>query len=428
MPSSLMKIKLKAAEIRHQIPKSKTAWLACEMSVTKTYSRRQLNNTMKRKANSTPDAKKTTLSPQDRRRPMRPVDRQRMRPWLVEKLNRGELRDQIWWVEDGVSFAVKWKHAARHGYSAKDATVFKAWAVHTGAYKEGDTEQPNRWKANFRCAIHSLGDVSEVTAPGQRRGEGAHRIYRLLDVPKEKKGGRKAKSKRCEGNMKVEETATPPEETQAQAQASSHVFSAAATGSTGPLPEPCLSATLPDFEKLVHSEGAGRSTFTSKSLDAGGCVIIKRQEEKTQVRAVWTTFKQETSAGGAPRVRTPSGDSGLCSSPSYHGSEVMDTCESPYQTALSETEVDGDEGISSDSEFQAVGTCTRSAANLLQADWSAGLLSIDMVSVPPPQAVPVITERVESADMDDEFFTSLEAVDFLNNLAFNSDMEITSLD
>ena len=52
--------------------------------------------------------------------------------------------------------------------------------VMIGIYKDGDEPEPKRWKANFRCALHSLPDVKELTSPTDRKGRNASRTYRFL--------------------------------------------------------------------------------------------------------------------------------------------------------------------------------------------------------------------------------------------------------
>ena len=55
-----------------------------------------------------------------------------MRQWLLDKLDGGEMPDHLWWVNSGKTFAVKWPHAARHGFQVDDARLFRAWAEHSG--------------------------------------------------------------------------------------------------------------------------------------------------------------------------------------------------------------------------------------------------------------------------------------------------------
>ena len=65
-----------------------------------------------------------------------------------------------------------------------------------GIYKDGDPSEPKRWKANFRCALHSLNDVIELTNAVERRGRNACRTYRFLQSGDDQVIGRKkAKAK-----------------------------------------------------------------------------------------------------------------------------------------------------------------------------------------------------------------------------------------
>lgn len=117
-------------------------------------------------------------------------------------------------------FSIPWKHAARHGWEMdKDACLFKQWAIHTGEesflmsnkslflktkqivfyktliiltmfagkFKPGITEpDPKTWKANFRCAMNSLPDIEEVKDKSINKGCEAVRVYRMLQVLKNK--------------------------------------------------------------------------------------------------------------------------------------------------------------------------------------------------------------------------------------------------
>lgn len=118
-------------------------------------------------------------------------------------------------------FSIPWKHAARHGWEMdKDACLFKQWAIHTGEeplfnvkqilvfkeekkpnsffqdphktmlagkFKPGITEpDPKTWKANFRCAMNSLPDIEEVKDKSINKGCEAVRVYRMLQVVKNK--------------------------------------------------------------------------------------------------------------------------------------------------------------------------------------------------------------------------------------------------
>ncbi|XP_005101608.1 uncharacterized protein LOC101850966 [Aplysia californica] len=133
------------------------------------------------------------------RRPVRPIDRQRMRPWLMELLDLNNVFGLRWTNRHQGIFQISWRHASRLGWNLEtDGDVFERWARHTGIYKEGDPPEPKRWKANFRCALHSLNDVVELTNAVERRGRNACRTYRFLQSGDDQVLGRKrAKAKKA---------------------------------------------------------------------------------------------------------------------------------------------------------------------------------------------------------------------------------------
>ncbi|XP_073771074.1 interferon regulatory factor 2a isoform X2 [Danio rerio] len=111
-----------------------------------------------------------------------PVDRMRMRPWLEEQINSGQIKGLHWVNEEKKIFQIPWMHAARHGWDLeKDAPLFMKWAIHTGKYCPGiDKPDPKTWKANFRCAMNSLPDIEEVKDKSMKKGSNAFRMYRML--------------------------------------------------------------------------------------------------------------------------------------------------------------------------------------------------------------------------------------------------------
>ena len=67
------------------------------------------------------------------RRPVRPVDRQRMRPWLMELLDLGNVYGLNWTNRHQGVFQISWRHASRLGWNLEtDGDVFERWARHTG--------------------------------------------------------------------------------------------------------------------------------------------------------------------------------------------------------------------------------------------------------------------------------------------------------
>ncbi|XP_072518250.1 interferon regulatory factor 1b [Salminus brasiliensis] len=117
-----------------------------------------------------------------------PVSRMRMRPWLEDKIDSNTISGLVWVDKEQKMFSIPWKHAARHGWEMdKDACLFKQWAIHTGKFKEGVTDpDPKTWKANFRCAMNSLPDIEEVKDKSVNKGCEAVRVYRMLQVVKNK--------------------------------------------------------------------------------------------------------------------------------------------------------------------------------------------------------------------------------------------------
>lgn len=67
------------------------------------------------------------------RKPIRPLERQRMRPWLIELLDRKSCHQLGWFDKAKKTFKVSWKHAAGQTFDPdSDATLFELWARHTG--------------------------------------------------------------------------------------------------------------------------------------------------------------------------------------------------------------------------------------------------------------------------------------------------------
>ncbi|XP_052457326.1 interferon regulatory factor 2 [Carassius gibelio] len=124
-----------------------------------------------------------------------PVDRMRMRPWLEQQIESGQIQGLHWISEEKKMFQIPWMHAARHGWDLeKDAPLFMNWAIHTGKYRPGiDKPDPKTWKANFRCAMNSLPDIEEVKDKSMKKGNNAFRIYRMLSLYEKtvKKGKKK---------------------------------------------------------------------------------------------------------------------------------------------------------------------------------------------------------------------------------------------
>lgn len=138
------------------------------------------------------------------RKPIRPLERQRMRPWLMDLLDKDLCHQLVWLNKREKVFRIAWKHAAGQTFDASaDATLFELWARHTGKYYTGDRADPKKWKANFRCALNSLQDVDEDKAQGVRKGNNAFKVYRFLDEKKVRKS--QVKKEKVKANSDDEE-------------------------------------------------------------------------------------------------------------------------------------------------------------------------------------------------------------------------------
>ena len=104
--------------------------------------------------------------------------------WLKEQVESGNHKGVFWIDEEEKIFHVPWKHASRNGWEDGDVSLFKAWAIYTNRYREGiDQPRPALWKTNFRCAINSHNYISFMKDQGQRKGDKAHRIMKLMGQP-----------------------------------------------------------------------------------------------------------------------------------------------------------------------------------------------------------------------------------------------------
>ncbi|XP_022106008.1 uncharacterized protein LOC110987526 isoform X2 [Acanthaster planci] len=116
--------------------------------------------------------------------PSRPAERMRLRPWLIRNIEEKTIPGLEWLDKEERLVKIPWKHAARHGWTCdKDASLFRAWAIHTKKYdpiSNTPKANPKIWKANFRCAINSLPDILEVKGQGKSKGNDAFKIYKLI--------------------------------------------------------------------------------------------------------------------------------------------------------------------------------------------------------------------------------------------------------
>ena len=107
--------------------------------------------------------------------------------WLTQEIDSGQHKGVKWLDKDQRIFQVPWKHASRNGWVDQDVSLFKSWALYTNRYREGiDTPRPSLWKTNFRCAINSHNSIVFLPGYGQKTGDKAHRVIKIVKTPKNK--------------------------------------------------------------------------------------------------------------------------------------------------------------------------------------------------------------------------------------------------
>ncbi|KAK0135128.1 Interferon regulatory factor 8 [Merluccius polli] len=113
----------------------------------------------------------------------------RLKQWLIEQIQSGHYSGLQW--EDGghTMFRIPWKHAGKQDYNQEvDASIFKAWAVFKGKFKEGDKAEPATWKTRLRCALNKSPDFEEVTDRSQLDISEPYKVYRIVPEEEQKLG------------------------------------------------------------------------------------------------------------------------------------------------------------------------------------------------------------------------------------------------
>ncbi|KAL7979743.1 hypothetical protein Chor_004901 [Crotalus horridus] len=122
--------------------------------------------------------------------PYRVCDRnggRRLRQWLIEQIDSGMYPGLIWENEEKTMFRIPWKHAGKQDYNQEvDASIFKAWAIFKGKYKDGDKAEPATWKTRLRCALNKSPDFEEVTERSQLDISEPYKVYRIVPEEEQK--------------------------------------------------------------------------------------------------------------------------------------------------------------------------------------------------------------------------------------------------
>ncbi|XP_071824076.1 interferon regulatory factor 5-like isoform X3 [Apostichopus japonicus] len=120
--------------------------------------------------------------------------RQRLRPWLVNQINEGNIKGLVWMNAEKNMFKIPWKHAGKQDYDPEeDSKIFKRWSENTGKYKVGvNPEEPAVWKTRLRTALNKLPDIQEVTDKTMLDIPEPYRVYRLLPKTAKQRDGTRA--------------------------------------------------------------------------------------------------------------------------------------------------------------------------------------------------------------------------------------------
>ncbi|XP_013857369.1 interferon regulatory factor 8 [Austrofundulus limnaeus] len=113
----------------------------------------------------------------------------RLKQWLMEQIQSALYSGLQWEDESRTMFRIPWKHAGKQDYNQEvDASIFKAWAVFKGKFKEGDKAEPATWKTRLRCALNKSPDFEEVTERSQLDISEPYKVYRIVPEEEQKHG------------------------------------------------------------------------------------------------------------------------------------------------------------------------------------------------------------------------------------------------
>ncbi|RMC00238.1 hypothetical protein DUI87_22843 [Hirundo rustica rustica] len=138
----------------------------------------------------------------------REAQKLRFGQWLLNAINSGSYPGLRWIDPARTTFRVPWKHNARKDITSSDLEVFKvggtsvtssgveilkvggvgvassslrlfkAWAKVSRRYEEG-SEDPAKWKTNFRCALSST-HMFKLEEDNSKCGDDPHKVFSIV--------------------------------------------------------------------------------------------------------------------------------------------------------------------------------------------------------------------------------------------------------
>ncbi|XP_040266707.1 interferon regulatory factor 8 [Bufo gargarizans] len=170
----------------------------------------------------------------------------RLRQWLIEQIDSSLYPGLVWENDSKTLFRIPWKHAGKQDYNQEvDASIFKAWALFKGKFKEGDRAEPATWKTRLRCALNKSPDFEEVTERSQLDISEPYKVYRI--VPEEEQ-----KSKLGGGCLNE---GTEMDCSSSEIEASTDDYLAMIKRSPSPAKDTCQKHVLQDW--LIYNHSAG---------------------------------------------------------------------------------------------------------------------------------------------------------------------------
>nr|XP_020138379.1 LOW QUALITY PROTEIN: interferon regulatory factor 8 [Microcebus murinus] len=262
----------------------------------------------------------------------------RLRQWLIEQIDSGMYPGLIWENDEKSMFRIPWKHAGKQDYNQEvDASIFKAWAVFKGKFKEGDKAEPATWKTRLRCALNKSPDFEEVTDRSQLDISEPYKVYRIVPEEEQKcKLG--VATPACVNEVSEMECGRPEIDELLIKEPSVDDYVGMIKRSPSP-PEPCRSQLLPDWWAQqpgtglplvpgyaaydAHHSGTGRS---GPGAGHGHCqgtrarqsrqslvtlrtpAVLLTAAPRVDIRACWWHFLGTKEAGVSAQEREPSGN------------------------------------------------------------------------------------------------------------------------
>ncbi|XP_039924711.1 interferon regulatory factor 7 isoform X2 [Hirundo rustica] len=110
----------------------------------------------------------------------REAQKLRFGQWLLNAINSGSYPGLRWIDPARTTFRVPWKHNARKDITSSDLEVFKAWAKVSRRYEEG-SEDPAKWKTNFRCALSST-HMFKLEEDNSKCGDDPHKVFSIVSA------------------------------------------------------------------------------------------------------------------------------------------------------------------------------------------------------------------------------------------------------